>query len=600
MVQEAHPGDAAPSDVGGRSVLLALLDFGLPVALGAGLVALLWTTFISHCRGWESWDPASHLQLALDLFHGESLTAVRGNAYGPLVYIWTSLIFFLFGPGRQTAELSIALFLLPLSLGAYHLGRAWGGRPAGLICMLFLSLHGAVLRDAQAYLLDLPQLTMVTLMLLFLLRTRLFQSPGYSALLGLTMAVGMLIKSNFFYFCLPPLLLGLVVLFRAARNPLLPVALILAGGGLTWAFAADAVPMDRDLYNSFWYLHLLAVGLGALAVGWGSRLIGRGRVGAELSRSPEALASLGNALAAAILAVGAVLPWYIMHRAIHMEVFWDIRGRSVQMAGTAGIVLSFLAEAWVGAPLMLAVGIFFLARRPDGWQTGLAVGAGAIFAGVALAVTTDCQERFMTPLLPSLLLISTWWVRLLGPRGKWAAMGILALQLPFLAGGFNAEPRTQIVRSRLTILSDGYAPSPEEERRCALHKSLADLVVQIRRGGPPPPSGCLFRDHRHDDEVFDQGMIPGFTCGILASYMEHSSYRYPRCSLKHMKAAGAAGQGEGIFFYPEHRDAPIQGLGARLLKGSGASMSYWKFYPLAPPMGLHLFKVKGDPGKLCP
>ena len=574
-----------------RRVLPVLLDYAVPLAFGALLAAALWVVFINRCRGWSEWDPTQHLVFARHVFNLPGTDGIRGRSYGPLVYLWTNLFFGVFSPDRPTAELSIALFMIPLAFFSYHLGRVHGGRSAGLLCMILICLNLPVLEYGHEVLVDLPLLTAVTAMLVVFQRTDWFRRRRASLLLAVVLACGMLTKSNFFFFFWPPVLAWLVLLVRSARSPLLPVAVVLFGGGLVWALVVGALPMNEALFLRYWGLYLLLVALLGLGLHSGLGALERSRFGPRLFRPGEIFQQLRNGLVSLVLAGGWVLPWFIIHRSTHLAHLRINQGVVLGQGATAFRLLEFVSTGWLGAPLMLAAGVLLLVRA-RGRRRPLLVVAGLLVAAVFLALTCEPRARFLLPLLPFTAVLATWYLPLLGRFRVWALLLVLGLQVPFLFLPTKALHERPWLSSRITFPNPEWAAAESFDRReaerCAVAKRLVVLGEELRAQGPLPAIGVLVQDEAQLERMDHQDVIIGFTVEILESVLD--------LPIGHLSILNLSGMPDSagvptLLIHPARRWASLEPVMAALDRAGVRSLST-RFFSLRGALGLHLISVE--------
>lgn len=616
-----------------RAAALAAVDYGLPLGLGLFMVACLWVTDIQYCRGWESWDPRQHLIAALDLYHAPNVHQLMASLYPPLVYLWSALLFSMLDPGRQVAELSVALFYLPLALGIYSLARHHGGRAAGLLSLALVCFCQPIYERSQDYLLDVPLLTLVTLTLLAWVKSRMFASRGWSLALGLVLGMGLLVKYNFFYFCFPLALSGAYLLIRCARPALLVGAAAATVGSLWlfWGYFESFRRQGPDSLPLAWYLPLAGAAVAALYLASG--LLARGRLAALLIKDQPSFQQLRHAGLAGMLGLLPALPWYYRHFPALMDNWrmnrvWAQRGGD----GLPGY-LEASAILWAGAAPMVLAGLVLLVKRYPGRLERALLTAGGVIALALLAGATDWQLRLLLPLVPFIVVLGTWWLRLLG-RWSWvAALVVLALQVPHMfsllrpfppitttgatppamGDGSLMElppPERRPLPGALKVLSPAYllrtlvkAPTgqnegPGEAQRCRVARRLLQLSSATTSGGQRPRILCAFSDREQEEAFHINDAIPGFDCNVLSSVFSRPSYPSCKCTLAagedtrlRRKARPDRQQERWLLMFPAPRAAKVATFKQAFARRSTGRLEYLRYHPLTDKNGLHLFRL---------
>lgn len=194
---------------------------------GFALVAAIHLAWAAANRMPPIWDMAHHQfmgWLHLQAFEKGTLLADLSSIssyYPPLYYIQEAFVLSLTGPTRFLAWIINLPGLLLLSFSTYRIAlRICRPVPAALagITVLLLPL---VAWSSRETLLD-PTLTgWVALALLLILKSNLLESRGWTLVLGLGIAAGMLTKWTFIVFLIPPLLFSLYstrTTLKAVRN----------------------------------------------------------------------------------------------------------------------------------------------------------------------------------------------------------------------------------------------------------------------------------------------------------------------------------------------------------------------------------------------
>ena len=578
-----------------------LVDYVAPVAFGIIVAAASWTIFSDQCRGWSYWDPSQHLIFARHVFFESGSAGVRGSPYGPLVYLWTNLFFDVFSPDRRTAELSIVLFYLPLALCSYHLGRGQAGRCAGLLSMVLICLNQPVLECGHEYLLDLPLLTAVTAMLVVFQHTDWFQRQRASILLAVVLAAGMLIKRNFFFFFWPPVLAWMILVVRSSRSALVPVTMFLCGGALVWFVLAGALPVDEEVFLRYWVLHLLMIALVGLMLHRGLGLLERSRFGPRLFRSAEAFQQMRNGSVCLALAAGWVTPWFIIHRIAQLDHFRMNQEQVLSFGAAASMLAEDVAAGWLGAPLMLAAGISLL-MLTRGRQRPLLALAGLLVASLFLVSTCEPRPRFLVPLLPFTVILATWYLPRLGRLRSWAALFVLAIQIPFIFQPTKNHYERPLITSKITIpnskWADAYGDDRRRTERCIVAIRLEALADALRSEGPLPEIAVLVDDQAHLDRLDRHELVVGLSSRILGSTLEPSRRQMAILFLSEIpdceQAATDVAPRETrrtLLLYPGHGRTPLEPIIAAL-SCAGYRPVGAGFSPLSGEMGLHVIRTE--------
>lgn len=189
--------------------------------VGLALVAGIWITLD---RRPPAWDHANHLERAVSC---ERILAEPGHHrikeilemssfYPPVVTCVAGALYRLTGPDPLASQ-AVILGFLAIGLGAlFSLGRRLFDAETGLLAALVFGTAPFVVYSTTNFQLDLPLAAVAILSLLVLVRTEEFSRRPWSIVMGLTLALGMLVKPPFAVYVLPPLL---VVAWRALRAP---------------------------------------------------------------------------------------------------------------------------------------------------------------------------------------------------------------------------------------------------------------------------------------------------------------------------------------------------------------------------------------------
>ncbi len=187
-----------------HTALLALLILGL----GAVLVA-----WVSIDRRPAEWDHANHLERAVTCHRalaepGHDRVAeiiAMSSFYPPVVACAAGLLYFVVPVAPLTAQAVMWGFLAAGLVAVYGVGRRLVDPEAGLVAAFLLGTAPFVVFSLTNFQLDLPLASMVAITLYLLVRAEAFSRPGWSALAGVALGIGMLTKPPFAAYVLPPL-----------------------------------------------------------------------------------------------------------------------------------------------------------------------------------------------------------------------------------------------------------------------------------------------------------------------------------------------------------------------------------------------------------
>jgi 4-amino-4-deoxy-L-arabinose transferase-like glycosyltransferase len=160
-------------------------------------------------------------------------------------------------------------FLVVLLLSTYSLGRELFDENVGLLSALLVSSFPIVMDFSRQFMLDMPIAAMTVLSLYLLVRTKEFNSVGWSLLLGIGLGCGALTKWTFPFFLIYPFLFSGTTIFlrglekdRRLRNLALCI-LVACAVSLPWysayffSFLASRrqalVQGDRSIVETFLY-----------------------------------------------------------------------------------------------------------------------------------------------------------------------------------------------------------------------------------------------------------------------------------------------------------------------------------------------------------
>ena len=191
--------------------------------LFAGLVVVA-GVWVALDRRPPVWDHANHLERAV---HCERILKEPGRSrvkeilemssfYPPVVICAAGALYLLTGV-HPLASQAVILAFLGIGLGAlFVLGQWLFDAKTGILAALIFGTAPFVVYSTTNFQLDLPLAAVVILSLLVLVSTEEFSRRSWSIVMGLTLALGMLVKPPFAVYLFPPLIL---FAWRALRAP---------------------------------------------------------------------------------------------------------------------------------------------------------------------------------------------------------------------------------------------------------------------------------------------------------------------------------------------------------------------------------------------
>ncbi len=445
--------------------------------VGGLFVALLLLNVAAHAFWlWRdsrppTFDSAGHALATLHVARlplGEPGELLRGVAhvgpYPPWVYIVNSLParWLQANDGGRLFDAILAgnlVFLATLYLATFEIGRRFGGRWVGLAAAALVSFYPMVAGSSRSYLLDMPLAAMTALAAWALLATECFSRRWPSALLGLSLGLGLLTKWTFVVFLAFPLLL---IVWRALWPP------------------PSAEPAQRAR-------------------------------------------RLQNMVLAALIGCAVGLPWYVANFAMlrgfvgtASNLYGTLEGDPSWQSWAAWryyalrlldqqLLLPYALLALAGSLLVLR---FHRAR----WQTWLLL-SWVVVPYIAFSISLNKNPRYTLPSLPALaILTALGWSHLATRRPRWrralaafaAVIALYALlQFTGQTVGLGPAPPATVLPLRiggevagvpLVIYSEwvhtGLRPSPEGWQIDAV---LDDLMEHFRAIGDTaaPPQATL-------------------------------------------------------------------------------------------------------------
>jgi len=158
-------------------------------------------------------DYPDHLRNAYKYYHlmksGNFRFFVFPRDYPPyptLAYQISSLFFLLFGRNMNVAVLSQSVFWLILIYSVYYIGEKIWGENVGFLAALSSITPLYIINNTQAYRLDLPCSAMVALSLMCLIKSDVFEKPGWTIAFFVASGLAMIVKWAFAFFLIIPFL----------------------------------------------------------------------------------------------------------------------------------------------------------------------------------------------------------------------------------------------------------------------------------------------------------------------------------------------------------------------------------------------------------
>jgi 4-amino-4-deoxy-L-arabinose transferase-like glycosyltransferase len=372
------------------------------------------------------YDAGDHLSEALH-FHqllqsGDILGPFNFvSVYPPLGKLVGALAIFIGGVNVSSPIIGENIVFVPLlTLGCYQAGRLLFDSRAGMLAAILVLGSPLLIEQFHVFMLDAPETACVAVAMWLILASRDFSRVGMTALAGVAVGLGMLVKVQFAYF-----VAGLVL-----------VALV-RGGWRNWRgfamFALIALAIATP-----WYIDHLSLFSEITQ-------IAGGKPGINPDNLPPIL-SIKN------------FTWYIWS-----TLNWQLLAPLFMMV--------------LGGALWMVI---TLARNHKGQGMRLQVLVGGFVAWLSITLTPLHDIRYDMPLMPYLAVIGTGWIVHLQPTARLVATGVVVLGVlaNTLGATFGLGRQVQLA---LTNPLPGAAEASAD--RITLYTNEGFLVAGPRRDG---------------------------------------------------------------------------------------------------------------------
>ncbi len=315
--------------------------------------------WLAQDRSIPIFDAGLHLSLALavhsELDAGHILHALTLSIpYPPLAYLVGDLGIAVGGLGVAPPIIAENLVFVPLlALGCYQVARLAFDSVAGLLAVIFALGSPLIIAQFHVFMIDAPETAMVAMSLWAIIATRGFSRVWISALAGLAVGLGMLIKEPFVFFVAGPVLVTAIRGGVQSWRGMLSFALVVLVVALPW-YAQE-------------YSHVQSLGSGAINAA--------GQGGYSGGIAPPRF-SVDN------------FTWY----------FWSLLNFQLYLP-----LLVFSAIGWV----WMLVG--FLRRKLTS-RLAPELAIGSLVAWLAITETFTHDPRYSMPLLPYLAVVGAGWI----------------------------------------------------------------------------------------------------------------------------------------------------------------------------------------------
>jgi hypothetical protein len=410
-------------------------------AIGATATFIALTCWwLTQDHGVPIYDAGDHLETAL-LFHsmlraGDLLGPFNHESpYPPLVFLVGALSAFVGGVNLPAPIIGENLvFVTLLALGCYQTARLLGGARAGLLAVLVVLASPLLIVQFHVFLLDAPEAAVVAISVWLLLASQDFSRVGISALAGLAVGAGLIIKVQY-----PSFVLGIVLI-------------ALARGGWRNRRGLVAFAVIALVLGTPWYIDHLAQF-------------------STFVRNAASNPATAPANAPPTLSI-ANLTWY----------FWSMLNSQL-LAPLFALLLG--GTAWMAATL--------LRHRHEAWTAEwgsassamvarLELFAGAVAAWLFITLTPDHDIRYGTPLIPYLAVIATVWIVHLPRVPRCAAIAVLVLGVIANTAGttFGVSGRVEVPLGQLVVGGE------DEANTIRFYASAGFLIYGPQHDGDVP------------------------------------------------------------------------------------------------------------------
>jgi 4-amino-4-deoxy-L-arabinose transferase-like glycosyltransferase len=351
------------------------------------------------------------------------VTVAPVNLYPPLVYLVTALSFLLASPTPQVAGLSLQIFTVIFILGLWACARELWGNKAAWAAVLMGGTSPLFLSYSRIYFLEAASAALVCTTLYFFLKSQTFTRKKYCLMFGVSLGLGLLTRQNFIYYTLGlilwalaqlsfPLLKDKALRSTAAREVLILGFLALLG--FTVFFYAVSY------WNLPAYLAALALLYLLLGQSW-QRLTG------WAARQPTAL-PFTNLLQSLAVALALAGPWYISAGSKLQEKYSGFWGQT-NLEGL-GYYLEAGLNAVYPALLLVLLSLYFYYKDSRARSRSLLLWFALGLSCITLTTYKDCNDRYLLPALPYLILGLSYALEKL--KGKtalagWIIIGLISL-----------------------------------------------------------------------------------------------------------------------------------------------------------------------------
>lgn len=195
-----------------------------PLLLLLLLISLTNFFWLSYNTLPPHWDWAAHMLSALkyhqamsdyiqqpDLWSLTSVKAVLWNllgvdqsVYSPLFPFVGSFMIFIAGPSIKWLSMTNMLFMAVLLYGLFKIGKKIHSEETGVLACIILSFYPMVFHLSRQYMLEIALLAITALSIYFLLYSEEFRNRAFTALFGVSVGVGLLIKPTYLSYIAGP------------------------------------------------------------------------------------------------------------------------------------------------------------------------------------------------------------------------------------------------------------------------------------------------------------------------------------------------------------------------------------------------------------